>query len=72
MSIINDEIIKDFTTNTKKDFTKEYEDLCWVLASECGWSQEDIMNAEIPFVLGLLSARARAFKEQEKNLKRKK
>lgn len=65
------DIVREFELSTK-DFNQQWETLIWVLSSECGWSQEDILNAEIPFVLQLMDARTRILKKQEKELKRNK
>ena len=55
-----------------KSSQKDYEDLMFVLANEFHWTQEDIYNTDIPFILNLLNARKRFNDEQERQLRKNK
>lgn len=49
---------------------RRWEDIAFICCSEFGWSQEDFMNSEVPFVLDLLSARKRKIDAEEKEAKK--
>ena len=42
----------------------------YVLVMECGWSQTDIENADIPFILDVISARRRYRPKDKKHGKK--
>jgi hypothetical protein len=65
------DILKEFSSISKRDFTKEWETICWILSSECGWSQEEILSTEIPFVLSILEGRNREIKASNKAFKKR-
>jgi hypothetical protein len=54
----------------KINITRQWEDLIFVLANEFGWTQEDISNTEIPYIMSLLIARDRFKKDAEKRNKK--
>lgn len=50
---------------------REYQNLMFILVNEFHWSQSDIAEADLPFVMELLSARKRMISEQERQSKRR-
>lgn len=65
--------ISEFTSSlTKSSWNPErrWEDVCYILVFEAGWTQKDIEESEIPFIFSILNARKRVQDEEERRLKK--
>ena len=47
-----------------------WDDIVWICVSEFGWTQAEIEETEIPFLLSLIVIRAKKLKKQEAELKK--
>lgn len=55
---------------TRNNDSRDWEDIIFILCSECSWSQKDVEDAEIPFILDFFKGRHRHIKrENEANRK---
>ena len=67
-----DSFFNEVSTKPGVDPGKYYASLIYICAEDFGWTQKDFDETEIPFLLDLLKARADAFKERERQSKKKK
>ena len=61
-----------FQEVSSKNSLIKWEDVVYIFCNECGWSQDDLLNAEIPFILEYLKGRYEAIKLQERELQKNK
>jgi hypothetical protein len=64
--------ISSFFSKIPKSSSTDLEDLCFILVNEFHWTQEDIIDTEVPFIFQLLNARKRSIDRQNKESKRRK
>ena len=67
-----DSFFNEVSTKPGVDSGKYYASLIYICAEEFGWPQRDFEDVEIPYLLDLLKARQDAFKERERQAKKKK
>jgi hypothetical protein len=58
------------TPNNEKEYEK-FQDLMFIMSEEFGWSQDDFMNCDLPYLWDLLEARNRAFRKREQQSKKR-
>ena len=66
------ESIKSFfeEVTVKKHGKFDFDRLAYIAVNEWHWSEEDLMESSIPFVLMLLQERANDIERQEKEMKK--
>lgn len=66
-----DTFFNEVKTNKDSYNGSYYSSLIYICAEEFGWTQQQFDEIEIPYLLDLLKARMDAFKEREKQAKKK-
>lgn len=63
---IKSELQKAFSSFSKTDPHKEWQQLVYTLCTECGWTQKDIEETDIPFILDFLEGRSMYYAAKKK------
>lgn len=66
-----DTFFNDVKTSKDSFDGSYYSSLIYICAEEFGWTQQVFEETEIPYLLDLLKARQNAFKERERQAKKK-
>ena len=53
-----------------RDKNKDWEDLIFILCSECGWTQKEVEETDIPFINDFMIGRNRHIKKENDAIKK--